>query len=137
MEEAAENVRAMQAAARASGDGALAVPEATTTMEDTTATPEQREAFDRIMENRRQLEENIEEAHRCCGLPSDFLDEELQELDAEIKVLRTELGVEQDQLQETTESTRDQYDPETTGAIIEQYRPEETIGVVRTDNLSN
>jgi hypothetical protein len=87
-------------------------------MEETTATPEQQEAFDRILQNRRQLEENIEEAQRCCGLPSGFLDEELQELDAEIKALRTEVGV--DQPEETTESTLDQYDPETTEGVLEQ-----------------
>jgi hypothetical protein len=81
-------------------------------MEDTTATPKQREDFNRLLENRRQLEEKIEETQECCGLPPNFLDEELRRLDAEIKALRAQLGLEQDGLEETTRGAREQYELE-------------------------
>ncbi len=95
MGEAADNVRAMKAAARASRDTASA--SATATTMETTVTAEQREALDQLLENRRQLEANIEEAQRCCGLPPDFLDEELSEVDSNIKSLRTQLGLEHEE----------------------------------------
>ena len=112
MSEAADNVKDMQTAVRALADEVPPSPEGTSTMEETTATPKQREVFNRLLENRRQLEEKIEEAQECCGLPPSFLDEELRRLDAEIKALRAQLGLEHDGLEETTRSAREQYERE-------------------------
>jgi transposase len=102
--EAADNVRAMKTAARASDAAAFA--SATATSEETTVTAEQREALDQLLENRRQLEANIEEAQRCCGLPQDFLDEELRAVDSDLESLRTQLGPEQDESEEVTTERR-------------------------------
>lgn len=118
MADAADNVQAMQAAAEASEDGSG------DSEEGAAATEEQRAAYNLLKENREQFMQNIEEAQRCCGLPSDFLDNELREMNVEIKALRTELGIPQSQLRETT--GEDGY--EATSATAQQYESGEASG---------
>jgi hypothetical protein len=118
MAEAADNVQAMQAAAEASDDGSGG------TEEGAAATEEQRAAYNLLTENREQFMQNIEEAQRCCGLPSDFLDDELREMNVEIKALRTELGIPKSQLKDTT--GEDGY--EATSATAQQYESGGTTG---------
>lgn len=120
MADAADNVQAMQAAAEASDDGSGG------TEEGTTATKEQQAAYNLLIENRQQFMQNIEEAQRCCGLPSNFLDDELREMNVEIKALRTELRIPKSQLKDTTDASRDGY--EATSATAQQYEPGATTG---------
>ncbi len=122
MADAADNVQAMQAAAEASDDGSGASASA----KGTTATKEQRAAYNLLIENRQQFMENIEEARKCCGLPPYFLDDELREMNVEIKALRTELGIPKSQLKATTDASQDGY--EATSATAQQYEPGGTTG---------
>jgi hypothetical protein len=123
MADAADNVQAMQAAAEASDDGSGGTEEGASAT--AAATEEQRAAYNLLTENREQFMQNIDEAQRCCGLPSDFLDDELREMNVEIKALRTELGIPQSQLKETT--AEDGY--EATTATAQQYESGEPSGV--------
>lgn len=123
MADAADNVQAMQAAAEASDDGSGGTEEGASAT--AAATEEQRAAYNLLTENREQLMQNIDEAQRCCGLPSAFLDDELREMNVEIRALRTELGIPQSQLKETT--AEDGY--EATTATAQQYESGEPSGV--------
>ena len=66
-------------------------------LEEADTPQEEQEDINEFIENREQLEQDIDIAQGCCGLPLDFLEKELGALHAEAETLRTRVGPESEE----------------------------------------